>query len=136
MPGMSSISAVKIGSPLAAIVEVISCTVSQERRLVERGTASKLSEEVYYGKHRVTGTLTVLYDETDQTKLEDQIAGALAGIPMEITWLNGAVWSGSVKCERHTPTFATETLVQATIDFRSDGAWIINGRNTETLATP
>jgi hypothetical protein len=135
MPGMSSISRVKLGPSLATLVEVISCTVSQERSLTERGAAIKLAEEVYYGKHRVSGSLTVLYDEADQTLIEDQIAGALAAVAMEITWVTGAVWSGPVKFGRHTPTFQTEQLVQATIEFSSDGAWIINGRNTETLAT-
>jgi hypothetical protein len=135
MPTMSSVSRVKIGGSLAEIVEVISCSATQERQVADRGVAMKLAEERYYGKHSVSGSLSVVYNKTDQTLIEDQIAGALASIAMQITWESGAVWSGPVKFTRHTPSYQTNQLVSATIDFVSDGAWIINGRNTETLAT-
>jgi hypothetical protein len=132
---MSSVSRVKIGGSLADIIEIINCSATQERPVIDRGIAIKLSEERYYGKHSVSGSLSVVYDKADQTLIEDQIAGALAAIPMQITWATGAIWSGPAKFTRQSNTYQTNQLVSATIDFVSDGAWNINGRNTETLAT-
>jgi hypothetical protein len=135
MPSMSSNCTMKIGGSLATVVEVISCTATQERDIVERGIASKLAEEVYYGKHRVSGSVQLVYNKADQTLIEDQIAGALASIAVQITWESGSVWQGPAKFSRFTPTYSNGQLVQASADFVSDGPWTINGRNTETLAT-
>ncbi len=135
MAGMSVTSSMKIGGSLAQLVEVIECTATESRDVVELPRAKLLSATNYYGTWRASGSVSLVFDKADQTLIEDQIAAAGASIAVSITWLSGAVWSGSAKFSDFAITFSNGQYVQATANWTSDGPWSINGRNTETLVT-
>ena len=123
MANSSQLTTVTFNSAVTVLATSVNCTVS--RNTIEVAGLGTDFVSNLLGTARVSGTIEILYDQTDHATLMTNLSGAMASATMTILWNTAQTWSGNAYINDFSVTASLDEIVKATVSFVGDGAWTV-----------
>jgi len=123
MANSSQLTTVTFNSAVTVLATSVNCTVS--RNTIEVAGLGTDFVSNLLGTARVSGTIEILYDQTDHATLMANLSGAMASATMTILWNTAQTWSGNAYINDFSVTASLDEIVKATVSFVGDGAWTV-----------
>jgi len=123
MANSSQLTTVTFNSAVTVLATSVNCTVS--RNTIEVAGLGTDFVSNLLGTARVSGTIEILYDQTDHGTLMANLSGAMASATMTILWNTAQTWSGNAYINDFSVTASLDEIVKATVSFVGDGAWTV-----------